>query len=210
MELIDALNWRYAVKRMNGQKVPQAKIDNILEATRLSASSMGLQPYKVFVIENEELRKKLKPAANNQPQIEEASHVLVFAAYKDISEADVDEYIRQIAKVRGVSIDGLEGFRKSLLGIVYNRSQEQKYQWAARQAYIAFGTAITAAALQQVDATPMEGFNQVEVDNLLGLPAQGLTSVTLLALGYRDTLNDKLATAKKVRKEKSALIAELV
>src|SRR4051812_42958167 len=115
MELIDALNWRYAVKRMNGQKVPQAKIDTILEATRLSASSMGLQPYKVFIIENEELRRKLKPAANNQPQIEEASHVLVFAAYKDISESDVDEYIRHIAEVRGVPVSGLEGFRKSLL-----------------------------------------------------------------------------------------------
>lgn len=210
MELIDALNWRYAVKRMTGQKVPQEKVNRILEATRLSASSMGLQPYKVFVIQNEELRKKLQPAAYNQPQIVEGSHVLVFAAFKDISEKDVDEYIRHIAAVRGVSVETLAGFKNSLLGIVYNRNQEQKYQWAARQAYIAFGTAITAAAMEEVDATPMEGFDPAQVDEILHLKEQGLTSVTMLTLGYRDTVNDKLATAKKVRKEKNELIEELV
>lgn len=210
MELINALNWRYAVKRMNGQKVPQDKVNTILEATRLSASSMGLQPYKVFAIENEELRKRLKPAANNQPQIVEGSHVLVFAAYKDITEQDVDEYINHIAEVRGVALESLEAFRKSLLGIVYNRTPEQKHQWAARQAYIAFGTAITAAALEEVDATPMEGFDPAKVDEILHLQEQGLTSVTMLALGFRDTANDKLSSAKKVRKEKRELIEELV
>src|SRR4051794_3191028 len=141
MELINALNWRYAVKRMTGQKVSPEKVNNILEAIRLSASSMGLQPYKVFAIENEELRKKLKPAANNQPQILEGSHVLVFAAYKDITESDVEQYIRQIAEVRSISLESLDPFKKSLLGIVYNKTPEQKYHWAARQAYIAFGTA---------------------------------------------------------------------
>jgi len=210
MELIEALNWRYAVKRMNGKKVPQEKVNRILEATRLSPSSMGLQPYKVFVIQKEELRKRLQPAANNQPQIVEGSHVLVFAAYKDISEDDVDEYISHIAEVRGVSLESLAAFKKSLLGIVYNRTTEQKYQWAARQAYIAFGTAIAAAAIEEVDATPMEGFNPIQVDEILNLDKQGLTSVTMLALGYRDSTNDKLASAKKVRKEKNELIEELV
>jgi len=210
MELIDALNWRYAVKRMNGQKVPQHKINTILEATRLSASSMGLQPYKVFVVENEELRKRLQRAANNQPQLTEASHVLVFAAFKNITEKDVNEYINHIAEVRGVSAESLDGFKKSLMGIVYNRTTEQKYPWAARQAYIAFGTAITAAAIEEVDATPMEGFDPAQVDEILNLQEQGLTSVTILTLGYRDAVNDKLATVKKVRKEKSKLFEELV
>src|SRR3954467_4265871 len=113
MELINALNWRYAVKRMTGEKVEQKKLDNILEATRLSASSMGLQPYKVFVIENEELRKKLQPAANNQPQIVESSHILVFAAYNDITEKDVQDYINHIAKVRNVPLESLEGFKNA-------------------------------------------------------------------------------------------------
>lgn len=210
MELIHALNWRYAVKRMNGEKVPPNKINAILEATRLSASSMGLQPYKVFVIENEALRKKLQPAAYNQPQIVEASHLLVFAAYKDISESDVNEYINHIAEVRGVTLESLDGFKSSLLGVVYNRNQEQKYQWAARQAYIAFGTAIAAAAVEEVDATPMEGFDPAQVDEILHLAEQGLTSVTMLALGYRDTKKDFLANAKKVRKEKKELFEELV
>ncbi|MDQ6813669.1 MAG: NAD(P)H-dependent oxidoreductase [Bacteroidota bacterium] len=210
MELINALNWRYAVKRMNGQKVPNEKIQTILEATSLSASSMGLQPYKIFVIENETLREKLLPAVFNQPQIMEASHVLVFAAYKDVTEKDVSAYLDRIADVRNVSLESLEGFKDSLLSIVYNRTKEQKHQWAARQAYIAFGTAITAAAIEAVDATPMEGFNPAQVDEILHLDKQGLTSVTILALGYRDTANDKLAAAKKDRKEKRELIEELV
>lgn len=209
MELINALNWRYAVKRMNGQKVPDEKVNTILEATRLSASSMGLQPYKIFVVKNEELRKKLQPAAFNQPQIVEASHLLIFAAYKDISEEDVNSYIQHITDVRAVSPESLEGFRNSLMGIVHNRTKEQKHQWAARQAYIAFGTAIAAAAIEEVDATPMEGFEPAKVDKILHLDEQGLTSVTILALGYRDVQNDKLATAKKVRKEKEELFEEL-
>lgn len=210
MELINALNWRYAVKRMNGKKVPQEKVDRILEATRLSASSMGLQPYKLFVIQNEALRKRLQPAAYNQPQLVEGSHLLVFAAYKDISEKDVNEYINHIAEVRGVTEESLAAFKQSLMGIVENRTQEEKYQWAARQAYIAFGTAIAAAAIEEVDATPMEGFVPAQVDEILNLNEQGLTSVTMLALGYRDEANDKLATAKKVRRERSQLIKELV
>jgi len=209
MELINALNWRYAVKRMNGQKVPDEKVNTILEATRLSASSMGLQPYKVFVIKSEELRKKLQPAAFNQPQIVEASHLLIFAAYKDISEEDVNSYIQHITDVRAVSAESLEGFKNSLMSIVHNRTKEQKHQWAARQAYIAFGTAIAAAAVEEVDATPMEGFEPAKVDKILHLEEQGLTSVTILALGYRDVQNDKLATAKKVRKEKEELFEEL-
>src|ERR671929_1624773 len=131
MELINALKWRYATKRMNGKKVPQEKIDNILEATRLSASSMGLQPYTILVVENEELKKKIQPAAFNQPQITEASHLLIFAAWDNVTEEQVADYINNIAEVRGVSLERLEGFRKSLLNIVHGRTQQQKYEWAA-------------------------------------------------------------------------------
>lgn len=208
MELIDALNWRYAVKRMNGQKVPQDKLNNILEAARLSASSMGLQPYKIFVIQNEELKKKLQTAAYNQPQIIEGSHILVFTAYNKITEKDVQDYIHHIAEVRNVSLESLDGFRNSMLNIVYDKTQNEQYEWAARQTYIAFGTAIVAAALGHVDATPMEGFNPAAVDELLGLPQQGLRSVTMLALGYRDISKDNLAKAKKVRKDKEEIIEE--
>ncbi|HYH15400.1 MAG TPA: NAD(P)H-dependent oxidoreductase [Flavisolibacter sp.] len=209
MKLIDALNWRYAAKRMNGNKVPQEKIENILEATRLSASSMGLQPYTILVVENEEVKKKLQPAAYNQPQIVEGSHLLVFAAWNDVTEAHVDEYLKDIAETRGVTLDSLAGFRASLMSIVTGRTTEQKHEWAARQAYIAFGTAITAAAVEQVDATPMEGFNPDAVDELLNLKAQGLRSVIILALGFRDAEKDFLASAKKVRRHKDRLIQKV-
>jgi nitroreductase / dihydropteridine reductase len=209
MKLIDALNWRYAAKRMTGEKVSKEKIDNILEATRLSASSMGLQPYTILVIENEEVKKKLQPAAFNQPQITESSHLLVFAAWENVKEEQVDEYINSIAKVRNVPLESLAAFRASLMNIVNGRTQEQKYEWAARQAYIAFGTAITAAAVEEVDATPMEGFQPAAVDEILGLKEKGLRSVTILALGYRDTEKDFLANAQKVRRDRDKLILKV-
>lgn len=209
MKLIDALNWRYAAKRMNGQKVPAEKLDTILEATRLSASSMGLQPYTLLVIENEEIKKQIQPVAYNQPQITEASHLLVFAAWENVTEQHVEDYINNIAATRGVTLESLEGFKASLMNIVHGRTPEQKHEWAARQAYIAFGTAITAAALEAVDATPMEGFNPAGVDQILGLKEKGLRSVTILALGYRDTDKDYLVDAKKVRRSKDELILKV-
>ncbi len=209
MKLIDALNWRYATKRMNGEKVPQEKIDRILEAISLSASSMGLQPYTILAIENEEVKRKLQPAAFNQPQIVESSHLLVFAAWDDVTEKHVNDYINNIATTRNVSDESLNGFKASLMNIVEGRTQEQKYEWAARQAYITFGTAITAAAMEEVDATPMEGFQPEAVDRILGLKEKGLRSVTILAIGYRDSKNDFLATAKKVRREREKLILKV-
>jgi nitroreductase len=191
---------------MNGKKVPDEKINRILDATRLSASSMGLQPYSIVVIVNEELRKQLQPAVNNQPQITEGSHVLVFAAWDNVTEQHVVDYIKNIVEVRGVTLESLQGFKNSLMNIVNGRSIQQKFEWSARQAYIALGTAITAAALEQVDATPMEGFNPEEIDKILNLHQKGLRSVAILTLGYRDSEKDKLAKEKKVRRSKEELI----
>jgi nitroreductase/dihydropteridine reductase len=200
MELIDNLKWRYAVKRMNGQKVPQQKIDIILEATRLSASSGGLQPYKVIVIENEDVKKQLQPAAYNQPQITEASHLLIFAAYEDVTEAHIDTFINLQAVTKNITIESLAGFREVLSNHIITRTAEANFNWAARQAYIALGTAIIAAATEKVDATPMEGFNPDAFDEILKLKEQGLKSVAMLVLGYRDEANDYLMNATKVRK----------
>jgi len=209
MSLINALEWRYAAKRMNGQKVPTKKIDTILEATRLSASSMGLQPYNILVVEDMELREKIKAVANNQPQITESSHLLIFAAWDNITPAHIEEYINYTAEVRGADVATLAGFKNSLLGIAQKNIPEQNFQWAARQTYIAFGTAIAAAATEQVDATPMEGFNALALDELLNLKEKGLRSVTLLPLGYRDPANDWLANQKKVRREKDKLFLQV-
>lgn len=209
MSLLQALNWRYAVKRMNGSKVPAEKVNNIVEATRLSASSMGLQPYTILLIEDEALREKIKPIAFNQPQITESSHLLVFAAWDDISEAQIDEYINNIVTTRGITPDSVADFRNIMVRHTQSMTREQRHQWAARQAYIAFGTAIAAAASEGVDATPMEGFNSAALDELLGLKEKGLRSVTLLPLGYRDEQNDYLAGAKKVRRNREELVLEL-
>lgn len=209
MNLIEALNWRYATKRMTGKQVPEEKVERILDAIRLSASSMGLQPYTILTVTNNDLKKELQPAAYNQPQIVEGSHLIVFAAWDDISEGQIDEYMNQIADVRGVSLDSLKDFRTSLINTVQSRTSEERYEWAARQVYIALGTALTAAAVEKVDATPMEGFIPEKVDEILNLKEKGLKSVAMMALGYRDEENDFLANAKKVRRDKEKLFLQL-
>ncbi len=205
MNIIQSLEWRYATKRMNGARVPQEKINTILEAIRLAPSSMGLQPYTVLVIEDEEVKKQIQPLAFNQPQILESSHLLVFAAWDNVTPAQIEEYIQHTAQVRNMPVENLADFKNTLLNMAQNRTQEENYSWSARQAYIAFGTALLAAATEKVDATPMEGFNPAALDELLGLQEKGLRSVTLLPLGYRDAEKDWLAKLPKVRREKNKL-----
>ncbi|MFT2009811.1 nitroreductase family protein [Pontibacter sp. 13R65] len=204
-KIIESLNWRYASKRMTGQKVPAGKVNNILEAIRLAPSSMGLQPYTVLVIEDPELKKQIQPIAMGQPQIVESSHLLVFAAWSDITPAHIEEFISHTAATRNQPEEALAGFKSTLLGIAEKNTQEQNFTWAAKQAYIAFGTALVAAAAEQVDATPMEGFDSEKLDELLQLKAKGLRSVTIMPLGYRDTENDWLAKLPKVRRQKEKL-----
>ncbi|MDD5185199.1 MAG: NAD(P)H-dependent oxidoreductase [Paludibacter sp.] len=204
MSLVDTLNWRYATKRMNGTKVPTEKLENILEAIRLAPTSFGLQPFKVIVIESPELRERIFNEACPQPQIKEASHILVFAANKKINAEQVDEYMQLIAGTRGVPVDALNNFRAAFAGIVAGTA-DQNFIWTARQAYIAFGVGIVTAATEGVDATPMEGFNNEALNKILGLSEQNLSSVTILTLGYRDETNDQLVKATKVRKSSENL-----
>jgi len=206
MSLVDSLNWRYATKRMNGEKISDADLENILEATRLSASSLGLQPYTILVISNPEIRERLKAAGYNQPQIVESSHLLVFAAWDGISEHQVDGYIRNVAEVRGVKVDALQGFSDMINGKVRSLTKEEQQEWAARQVYIALGTALAAAAELRIDATPMEGFSTEKFDEILELKEKGLKSVVMMAIGYRSS-EDALAGAIKVRRQKEALFS---
>lgn len=198
MNLIETLNWRYAVKRMTGQKVPSAQVDQVVEAIRLTASSAGLQPYKIVVVENDALKKKLQASSFN-PQVTESSHLLVFAAYESITQKHIDDYIALIMKVRGATAESLTDFKQKLSGHFTNLSKEDGFNWASRQAYIALGTGMIAAAELKIDATPMEGFDAAQFDEALGLKAKGLRSVVILALGYRDEKTDYLMNAKKVR-----------
>jgi len=198
MELKESLNWRYAVKKYTSDKVPQDKVNEILNATRLSASSAGIQPYKVVLVQNEEVRKKLQAASFN-PQVTEASHLLVFAAYDKMKQQYIDDYMNLIAQERGVPAESLKPFRDRLQDNLLKLSDEEVFNWASRQAYIGLGTALVAAANLKVDSTPMEGFNSAEFDAILGLKEKGLRSVVILTLGYRDEENDFLAKQKKVR-----------
>jgi nitroreductase len=209
MELIKQLNWRYATKRMNGKKVPAQKVETILEAIRLSASSIGIQPYTILVIEDEVLRKKINESICKQPQIVECSHLLVFTAWSNVTEQHMNDYIADIVAQRGVTAESLAPLKDNYLKLILSRSAEDNFNWAARQAYIALGYALVAAAIEEVDSTPMEGFNAPALDELLQLKAQGLKSVLLLPLGYRDEATDYLAKAKKVRRAKEKLFVEV-
>jgi nitroreductase len=204
MELLRALEWRYASKKMSGRSVPEEKVERILEAIRLAPSSIGLQPYSVIVVTDPELKQQILPIANNQQQVIDSSHLLVFAAWNKITEERVEDFIRLNAATRNVSIESLATLR-GYLDKISQRSDEENFQWAARQAYIAFATGIAAAAEERVDATPMEGFDNEALDSLLHLKEKGLRSVTLLPLGYREKEKDWLVNLPKVRREKEKL-----
>ena len=209
MNVVERMQWRYAVKAMNGEKVGDEKIERISEAIRLSPSSSGLQPYELLVITNPELKSQLKVAAHNQSQVEDCSHLLVFAAWDTYTADRVNAWFDLVNEVRGVKSEGWEKYRASILNGYVPRSAEVNFEHASKQVYIALGIAMLAAAMEEVDATPMEGFIPAEVDRILDLESKGLKSVLLLPLGYRNPEKDYLINAKKVRKSMSDFVHEI-
>jgi nitroreductase / dihydropteridine reductase len=205
MNTIQYLNWRYATKRMNGSKVSEEKLEYILEAIRLSPSSLGLQPYTILVIADEKERQRIRPAINDQPQVTEASHVLVFAAWENYSDDRIDQYIQNVSQTRNESTESLAAFRNRIKASISRRSPEQLLAWNQRQTYIALGMGLVAAAEVGVDATPMEGFDPEALDKALGLRDIGLRSTLVMTLGYRDEANDVLSKKAKVRRPKKEL-----
>ena len=210
MALVETLQWRYATKKMNGQIVPQEKLEYILEAARLAPSSAGLQPYKIFVISNKELLEQIKEISHNQQQITDCSHLLVFAAWDGYTPERIDGVLSQIASERNMPLSALDEFKEKIWGAFGPLGREWQSHHSAKQAYIAFGLAIAAAAEQKVDATPMEGFIPAKMDELLGLDKQGFKSVVILPLGYRQEEGDWLVNLKKVRTPKAAFVTEIV
>lgn len=210
MTLIDKLNWRYATKKYDAsKKVAADKIERILEAIRLAPTSSGLQPFEVLLVSNPEKRAQMQAVAWNQAQVTEASHLLVFAAWDNITEARIDMMFDLTNEQRGFINEGWEAYRKQLKGIVAARGDAANFDAAARQAYIALGVALVAAAEEQVDATPMEGFDPAAVDEILGLKERGLRSVVILPLGYRANEGDWLVNLKKVRRSREHLVSEI-
>jgi nitroreductase len=206
MELLDKLNWRYAAKAMNGEKVNEDKIERILEAARLAPTSSGLQPFEIFVIKNQAIKEKIKPVAWNQSVITDCSHLLVFAAWDTYTAERINYMFDLTNDIRGFKNEGWENYRNMLLKSYPQKDAEENFNHAAKQAYIAFSQAIAAAAFEGVDATPLEGFDPFAVDKILGLSENGLRSTVLLPLGYRQEDKDWLVNLVKVRKPMEDLV----
>lgn len=209
-DVIQHLNWRYATKSYDAsKKLDDEKLNRILEAIRLAPTSSGLQPFEVFVVKNPELRAKIREVAWNQSQVTDASHLLVFAAWDNITPERIDSMFDYTNEVRGFINEGWEAYRKQLQGIVAARGDAANYDAAVRQAYIGLGVALVAAAAEGVDSTPMEGFDPAAVDQILSLKERKLRSVVILPLGYRQPDTDWLVNLKKVRRPREQFITEL-
>jgi len=199
METLNLLNWRYATKAMNGTRVDSKKLHNILEAIRMAPTSSGLQPFEILVVSDQELKEKIKPVAFGQRQITECSDLLIFAAWDTYTAERINAVYDHTEALRGRN-EGLDNYRQMLLKNYVDRDPEINFNHAAKQAYIALGIAMVAAAEEKVDTTPMEGFDPDGLDNLLDLKSMGLRSTVLLAVGHRDAEEDWLVNLKKVRR----------
>ena len=205
MTIIENLNWRYATKEFDSaKKIPAEKLNEILDAVHLAPTSYGLQPFKILVIDDPEIREQLKPAAYGQAQITDASQLIVFARIKNYGIEHVDEYAENIVDTRNIDPKVIEGFVGMMKGSVNSLTQEQLAEWNSKQCYIALGFLLFAAAGHRVDACPMEGFNAAQFDEILGLDEKNLSTVVIATIGYRSE-NDELQNLPKVRKSKEEL-----
>ena len=208
--VIDKLNWRYATKKFDATKsVPADTLERIIEAVRLAPTSSGLQPFELIVVTNPALREQIRAVGWNQAQITDCSHLLVFAAWDDMTADRINHMFDLTNAVRETANPDWEKYRAMFHGIAAERGTEANYQAAARQAYIGLGVALTAAAFEAVDATPMEGFDPAAVDKLLGLDQRHLRSVVIVPLGYRAAEGDWLANLKKVRRPRADFVTEI-
>lgn len=202
----ELLNWRYATKKMDPSKsVPQDKVDAIIEAVRMAPTSSGTQPFELFVVTNPEVQEQIKEAASGQTPITDGSHLLVFAAWDNYTDERIDAVKQANIDLRG-DLPLIHQYYDNLKAGYVPREAEVNYAHAARQAYIALGFAMVAAASLEVDSTPMEGFDPASVDEILGLKEKGLRSVVLLPLGYRDPTGDWLLPMPKVRKSRETMV----
>jgi nitroreductase len=207
--VLDKLNWRYATKVFdNSKKVSKEDLNILLDAARLSASSYGLQPYHFFVIEDNEIRSKLRKASWNQSQITDASYLLVLANKPTFDDSLVDNYIDIIIETRGVSKKDVEGYSQMIKGALLGLPDEQKKSWTSDQTYIALGNLMTIAAEMEIDTCPMEGFDKAQYNEILGLNDKNLNASVVLAVGYRAD-NDETQNYPKVRYSREQIITHI-
>lgn len=208
-KFIESQNWRYATKKFDAsKKISDTDLEILKEAIRLSSSSYGLQPYKVLIVENPELRAQIQPAAWGQSQIVDASHLFVFANMVNVGEKEIDTYLGNIAETRGIPAENIAGYGDFMKSKITSLPEDVKNTWTAKQTYLALGNLLNAAAELKIDATPMEGFEPEKVNEILGLNALGLNATLIATVGYRHE-EDANQHAKKVRKSKEELFIKL-
>ncbi len=206
---IENQNWRYATKKFDAtKKISNNDFETLKKAISLSASSYGLQPYQVFIIENPELRAQLQPASWGQTQIVDASHLLVFANIVDLNEKQIDDYIANMAQTRGLNIENLKPYSDFMKSKIMTLPLDSKSNWSSKQTYLALGNLLNAAAELKIDVTPMEGFEPAKYNEILGLNALGLNASLVAAVGYRHE-EDVTQHYTKVRKPNEELFITL-
>lgn len=207
--ITESMNWRYATKKFDvNKKIDEETLELLLESLRLSPSSYGLQPWKFVLVSNKDIRKAIGEAGYNQPQITEASHLIIFTNKKNIDDKLVDEYTEFVSKESGIDASKLSGLSDMIKGSFTGKTQEDLRNWASRQVYLAAGALLANAAMVSVDACPMEGFDNSKVDEILKLSELGLESRLIIALGYRDE-GDSSLKHKKIRFPKNEVFIEL-
>ncbi|MFY9243554.1 MAG: NAD(P)H-dependent oxidoreductase [Polaribacter sp.] len=209
MNTIESLKWRYAVKKFNQHKsLSKTQIDTLKEAFNLTATSYGLQPLKLIVINNKTIQKELVSHSWNQPQVLEASHLLVICVPKEYDKNEVEKYFNLVQKIRNTENTIIAPFKKFLTAEIDKKSQEELFAWNKNQAYLALGNLMTVCALEQIDACPMEGFIPEKYDEVLKLNEQNLSSVLVLPVGFRAD-EDYMKDLKKVRKNLEDVVLEI-
>lgn len=206
---IENQNWRYATKKFDSsKKITNEEIAILKEAIRLSSSSYGLQPYKIIIVENPELRAQLQPAAWGQSQIVDASHIIIFANELNFGVTGIDSYFKNVSETRNVTLESMKGYIDFMKKTITALSEEEKNNWSAKQTYLALGNLLNAAADLKIDVTPMEGFVPAQVNQALGLDKLGLNATLIATLGYRHE-EDATQHFKKVRKSNEELFITL-
>lgn len=206
MDIIEKLNWRYATKKFLERKIRLRELDTILEAANLTATSYGLQAFKIVVVDDPEIRQKLLPYSMDQSQIVDASHLLVLCRYKDVTDEIIQEFAQRIGESKSKTPDQIKLYAQKVARKVAHYKEAGKFEeWLTKQVYIVLGNLMTTCAVMGIDACPMEGFEPEKFDEILGLDALNLTSCVLLPVGYRSP-SDTYQFKQKVRKDLEDLL----
>ena len=207
--ILDALEWRYAVKKFDDKaSLTEQQILEVKKVFNLSASSYGLQPYKMIVVQNPELKEKLVPASFGQQQISQSAAILVFAVRTDFGMDYIDQFFKDMSTKRQIPLENLEGYKNFMKGSFANKSEDEISSWATKQVYLTIGHMLASLAALQIDACPMEGLDPQAYDKILDLDAKQLKTIIAMPIGVRAP-DDASATALKVRKDLSDIIIDL-